>query len=105
MTKSALVALLAALVVGFSTLSVGQTEKTNKDLKTVLNSKSYILVSPAESWLYPGGFLVSTGKTTTFIDLPTAVTKPDSKTVSVDFAAEQTTKKFSIGAILTGLTA
>lgn len=77
----------------------------NKTLKEAVNSKSFILVNPAESWPYPGGLLVipPKAKSATFIDLPKSVTRPDTAPASAAFLAQSKQKKFTIGAILTGL--
>jgi hypothetical protein len=94
-----------ALVSSLSTVAVAQQDKATAQLKTVLNSKGYILNSPAESWPYAGGFLVANKSTTNFIDLPSGSPKLVTQDVSADFMAEQHKSKFSISAVLTGMLA
>lgn len=80
-------------------------DKATSDLKKVLNSKGYILASPAQNWAYPGGFLVATKAQATFIELPSEVDRPKGEPAKASFMSEREKSRFSIGAILTGLTA
>ena len=94
--------ILAISIIGVSGLVSG-ADSSMEPLRQVLNSKNYWLVNPAISWPYPGGFVVSTSRSTTFVDLPVA--HPDAKPITVAFAATKKTNKFSLSAILTGMAA
>jgi hypothetical protein len=83
--------------------SCATAQQTNAALKSTLNSKGYILASPAESWPYPGGFLLANKKSTTFIDLPGDVERPTTEPSHADFMAEQHRGRTGISVILTGL--
>lgn len=99
--------LICALCVPMGVASISQCwadDKSTSDLKKVLNSKGYILSDPAQNWAYPGGFLVTTDKQTAFIELPSDVSKPITSVISADFLKEDVRKKFSLGAILSGMT-
>jgi hypothetical protein len=71
-------------------------------LRKVVNSHKYVLISPPESWIYPGGFVVEAGNTATFTDLPDGL-KPTPADAKVDFPAVNTTRKFSLGLIASGM--
>lgn len=75
-----------------------------KTLKEALNSRSYILLDPAESWPYAGGLLVikPNAKTATFIDVPQAA-KPSATSETNAFLAQSKSGKFTLSAVLTGL--
>jgi hypothetical protein len=75
-----------------------------KTLKEALNSRSYILLDPAESWPYAGGLLVikPNAKTATFIDIPQAA-KPSATSETNAFLAQSKSAKFTLNAVLTGL--
>src|ERR1035438_2621312 len=58
-----------------SNLAVAKSDATTQ-LKQVLNSKGYMLASPAINWPYAGGFLVAAKDGATFIDLPSNIERP-----------------------------
>jgi len=85
-----------------------QNDPATGPFKQVLNSKGYILISPAESWPYPGGLLVAKGKQPAhFVDLPSGITRPSPQSPSdtLDFPATTLKKQFSLKVVLTGLSA
>jgi hypothetical protein len=84
--------------------AIAQKDSAVAPLKRILNSKGYILQSPAASWPYAGGFLVSLKNTATFIDLPIDQ-KPSTQPITADFMAETSTKSFSLSVVLTGMQA
>jgi hypothetical protein len=94
---------LVGIVSTFLTAIAG--DSSTKPLKTVLNSKGYMLADPAINYPYPGGFLVANNKSTSFIDLPSNISTPSTQDVTADFFAEKQNKKFSLTAILTGMAA
>jgi hypothetical protein len=89
---------------GSSNLAVAKSDATTQ-LKQVLNSKGYILVSPATDWPYAGGFLVAVKDSATFIDLPSNIGRPNSLPATADFPALKQTSRFSLTAVLTGMAA
>jgi hypothetical protein len=103
MTKNSVVVVGCIFVILLSASST-QAADASKTLKDAVNSKSYILVDPAESWPYPGGLLVTlpNAKTATFIDIPQAL-KPTATSEAADFLARSKTSKFTLSAILTGM--
>src|ERR1019366_6393041 len=87
-----------------SNLAVAKSDATTH-LKQVLNTKGYMLASPAISWPYAGGFLVATKDGATFIDLPSNIERPKGLPAQADFPAVTQSSKFSLTAVLTGMAA
>ena len=61
-------------------LMTGCEDKAEIPLKSLVNSKNYNLISPAQGkgpgGIFPGGIVVSNGKASTFFGLPTGVPPP-----------------------------
>jgi hypothetical protein len=87
-----------------SNLAVAKSDATTQ-LKQVLNSKGYMLASPAINWPYAGGFLVAAKDGATFIDLPSNIERPKGLPAQADFPAIKQSSKFSLTAVLTGMAA
>lgn len=104
-TKDLLRFAIVSVVCLIMTTSLASKDDSNTALKRILNSKGYVLTSPAESWPYPGGFLVANNNSATFIDLPSNVARPNVQPANADFPAVTQTKKFSLSAVLTGMLA
>jgi hypothetical protein len=97
-----ILAVVSAIIA--SAASVATSAEATDPFKKVLNADGYILISPAQDWVYPGGLLfVKKGSKlpSTFVDLPDAL-KPQPKPATVVFPAGKTKKSFSLSALLTG---
>lgn len=70
-------------------------------LKELLNTQGLILLSPARSYIDPGGFLLASKQTTAFIDLPRSSEPPSSTSTAVEILPDR--KNILSAQILTGL--
>jgi hypothetical protein len=96
--KGVLCLLSFSLITGFSL----HAQEGADALKKVVNSQKYVLVSPAESWVSPGGVVYEDGGTATFTDLPDDV-KQQLFPATAAFPAVSTTRGFKLSLLLSGM--